>query len=156
MPEVYDTPLFIRFPGGEHAGTSSDMFVQHVDLTAAILEAAKVEPPEPIDGVNFVADALAGRPGTRDHVTIGWGTFPTVITDKWWFNCTVLGTQCKLYDLESNDPFARDVAEDHADVVDEMFRIAQENARGPFPEWLVEVAETNADAPGCTALAARK
>lgn len=44
-PEVFDIPLMIRFPRAEHAGTSSDMFVQHHDITAAILEAANVKPP---------------------------------------------------------------------------------------------------------------
>ena len=156
MPEVYDVPLFIRFPGADHAGTTSDMFVQHTDVTAAILEIAETEPPAPIDGVPFVEDALLGKPGTRDHVTIGWGTHPTVITPNWWFNATVLGTQCKLYDLEAEDPFARDVAEEHPDVLEELFAIAKQDAKGGFPDWLIKLAEENADAPGCTVLAARK
>ncbi len=85
-PEVVDVPLMIRFPGAEHAGRTSDMIVQHHDLTAAILEAAGVAPDTELDGFAFIEDALAGRPGLRDHVTVGWGSTPTVITRKWWFN----------------------------------------------------------------------
>lgn len=156
MPEVFDIPLFIRFPGAEHAGTVSDMFVQHIDITATILDMAGVEPPEPIDGVPFIEDALAGRPGQRDHVTVAWGTYPTVITRKWWFNCTVLGTQCRLYDLEAADPFARDIASERPDVLEDMFAYATNDAVGGFPDWLIEMAKRGTDAPGCTVLAARK
>jgi len=155
MPEVYDTPLFIRFPSGEHAATTSDMFVTHVDIAAAILEMAKVAPPIPIDGVPFVADALSGSNGSRDHVTIGWGACPTVITDRWWFNCSVLGTHCLLYDLEEPDPFAHSVAERHPEVLEELFVLAKRDAGGTFPDWLVDLARRDADAPGCTILAAR-
>ncbi len=159
MPEVYDVPLLIRFPGADHAGTVSDMFVQHIDISASILQLAEVEPPDPIDGIPFIEDALMGRAGKRDHVTVAWGTYPTVINQKWWFNSTILGTQCRLYDLETKDPFSRDVAADHPEVLQEMFDLAVQDAReakGEFPEWLVELARQDADAPGCTVLAARK
>ena len=41
MPEVYDVPLMIRFPGAEHAGQHSDLFVQHHDITALILDVGR-------------------------------------------------------------------------------------------------------------------
>jgi len=154
-PEVYDVPLMVRFPGAEHAGLTSDMFVQHHDITAAILETAGVEPPDPIDGISFLDDALGGRPGQRDHVTVGWGSTPTVITRKWWFNCKADGTGVLLHDLEAEDPFAVNVADEHPDVVRELFALALEDAGGDFPDWIVELAKNQADAPGCSSLAAR-
>ncbi len=154
-PEVNDIPLMIRFPAAEHAGKRSNMFVQHHDITAAILSAAGVEPPEPIDGVDFVDDALAGKPGTRDHVTIAWGSAITVVNDKWWLNCKVDGTGVLLYDLEAAEPFAANVAEGHPDVVNELFALAVEDAGGEFPEWLLDLARRQADAPGCSDLVAR-
>ena len=154
-PEVYDLPLLIRFPGAEHAGRVSDAIVQHHDLSALILEAAGVEPPEPIDGVNFVRDALAGRPGSRDHATVGWGSAATVVTQKWWFNCKVDGTGVLLHDLEAKEPFAANVAREHPGVVHELFARALEDAGGSYPEWLLDLARNQADAPGCSDLAAR-
>ena len=59
--ELLRVPLMIRFPKAAHAGKTSDMFVQHHDLAAAILEMAQVEPPEPIDGVSFI-DEEANEP----------------------------------------------------------------------------------------------
>ena len=154
-PEVFDIPLMIRFPKAEHAGTESDMLVQHHDITAAILEATGLEPPANIDGLPFLEDALAGRRGSRDHVTVGWGSAATVITDRWWFNSKVDGRGVLLYDLESRDPFASNVADEHPDVLKEAFGHARADATGDFPDWLMDVAEQEADAPGCSDLVAR-
>ena len=154
-PEVFANPLMIRFPGAEHAGTTSDQFVQHTDLTASILDAAGVPPQMPLHGRSFLASAAAGQPGARDHVTIGWGSTPTVINDRWWFNGKVDGTGVFLYDLSADKPFEKNVADDHRDVVDEMFRQAKADAGGSFPEWILKLAIDEADAPGCSAMAAR-
>ena len=154
-PEVYDVPLMIRFPRAEHAGKTSDMFVQHHDITSAILEAAGVEPPEPIDGISFLGDAAASRPGRRDHVTVGWGSTPTVITRKWWFNCKADGTGILLHDMEAGEPFARNVADEYPDTVETLFARTKEDAGGGFPDWIVELARKQADAPGCSSLASR-
>jgi hypothetical protein len=79
----------------------------------------------------------------------------TLITDRWWFNCKVDGTGALLYDSENTQPFIRNVADDNIDVVNHLFAQAKEDAKGSFPEWLVELARTQADAPGCSDLAAR-
>jgi len=154
-PEVYDVPLMVRFPEAEHAGTTSNMLVQHHDITAAILAAANVEPLEAIDGRAFLAQAVEGQAGPRDHATVGWGSMVTVITDRWWFNCKMDGTGVLLRDLEAADPFAGNVAAENREVVDRLFAQAKEDAGGGFPEWLVELARNAKDAPGCSDLAAR-
>ena len=155
-PESYETALMLRFPKGEYAGTSCDAFVQHTDITASILDAAGVEAPAEIEGSSFLENAVAGGPGPRDHVTVGWGSTPTVINDRWWFNCKVDGTGVLLHDLSAKDPFARNVAQDHSDVVRELVRIAEEAATGGFPQWLLQLALKQADAPGCSDIAARE
>jgi len=154
-PSVYDVPLMIRLPGARHAGVSSDMFVQHTDISAAILAAAGVEPPQPIDGVAFLDRAIAGKKGIRDHVTVGWSASPTVITERWWLNCKIDGSGVLLHDLQSDQPFARNVAADHPDVVRTLFAHAVADARGGFPDWLMAIARSQADAPGCSNLVAR-
>ncbi len=154
-PEVYDIALMIRFPKARYAGTTSNMFVQHHDITAAILETANVKAPTEIDGLSFLENALAGKSGPRDRVTVGWGSAVTLITDRWWFNCKVDGTGAFLYDLKNAQPFIGNVADDNTDVVNRLFAQAKEDAGGSFPEWLVELARTQTDAPGCSDLAAR-
>ncbi len=158
-PEVFDIPLLIRFPGAEHAGAESDAFVQHHDITATILDALDVAPAESIDGISFLTSALGdGGVGRRDHVTVAWGPAFTVVTADWWLNAKVDGTGVLLHRIGgagAGDPFAANLADEHPQVVQELFGLAQEDAKGDFPGWLVEMAEREEDAPGCSALAVR-
>jgi len=153
-PSVYDVPLFVRLPDGRGAAQRCDAIVQHHDLAAEILRFAGIEPPEPLDGVPFVEEALAGA-AVRDHATVGWGGAVTVIDGKWFFNCKVDGTGPFLHDLGARDPFAENVADREPDVVRRMFEVAVEDAGGEFPEYLLNIARRQKDAPGCSALAAR-
>jgi len=154
-PEVYDIPLMIRFPGAEHAGTSSDQFVQHHDIAAVILQIAGVEAPAEIEGTSFLETAVSGRPGKRDHVTVGWGSAVTVIDQRWWLNCKVDGTGVLLHDLKEAEPFAKNVAGENVETVNRLFALAKADAAGGFPEWILELARSRQDAPGCSDLAAR-
>ena len=154
-PDVYDVPLMVRFPRAEHGGKRSNMFVQHTDIAAAMLEVGGVAAPPDLEGKPFLEDALAGRSGPRDHVTVGWGSTPTVITPKWWFNCKADGAGVLLYDLEAAAPFAANVARQHCDVADKLFCLAKQDAGGAFPDWIIKLAQEQADAPGCSDLAAR-
>jgi len=154
-PEVYDIPLMIRFPGAEHAGTSSDEFVQHHDIAAVILEAAGVEPPAEMEGIPFLERAVSGRTGKRDHVTVGWGSAVTVIDERWWLNCKVDGTGVLLHDLKEAEPFAKNVARENVETVNRLFALAKADAVGGFPDWILELARSQKDAPGCSDLAAR-
>jgi arylsulfatase A-like enzyme len=152
-PAVYEVPLMVRLPGAEHAGRQSDQVVQHHDISAEILAAAGVARPEAFDGVRFLESAVSGRPGFRDHATVAWGSAVTVVSGDWWLNCKVDGAGALLHDLRQPDPLAKNLAPRHPDVVRELFAAACDDARGGFPDWLVERAGTQADAPGCSDLA---
>jgi hypothetical protein len=155
-PEVYDVPLMVRFPGAEHAGKRSDIIVQHHDVSAEVLKAAGLDVPAELDGRPFIADALEGEGGGRDHATVAWGSAVTVIDRRWWLNCKVDGTGVLLRDLSAEDPFAANVARDNRAVVDDLFAKAMADAQGGVPAWLVELARKQLDAPGCSDLAARR
>ena len=156
MPEVFDVPLMVRFPGAKHAGKKSAMFVQHVDISATILNAAGVKSSSPLDGQPFIRDALAHRKGSRDHVTIGWGSTVTVIDDRWWLNCKVDGTGVLLYDLAAANPFAKNVVRKNLGVAKILFGKAVADAGGSFPDWLMKLTSDKDNIPGCSDLAARK
>jgi arylsulfatase A-like enzyme len=154
-PSVYDIPLMIRFPGAEHGGTKSDLFVQHHDIAAVILEVAGVELPPELDGSSFIGNVLSGEVGSRDHVTVGWDSTVTVINDRWWLNCKDDGSGILLHDLKLTDPFAVNVGDDYPEVVNELFALAKADAKDGFPEWILNRARNWQDAPGCSELAVR-
>ena len=153
-PEVYEVPLIIRFPGAEHAGSSSDQFVQHHDISAVILEAAGVEPPPEIEGISFLESAVSSKTGKRDHVTVGCSSVVAVISDRWWLDCKLDGTGVLLHDLKQADPFAVNAARDNPETVNGLFALAKADAVGGFPEWLLERARRQEDAPGSSEVAA--
>ncbi len=155
-PSVFDVPLLIRHPEGIAAGRRSDVRVNHTDLAAQILEFAGVAPPEGIDGQCFFDAAAGGRAGGRDHLTVAWGPNVTVIDDRWWLNCKADGTGVLLRDLHADAPFAANVADDNRDVVRRLFDAAMDDAGGDLPEFLLDMARRQEDAPGCSALAARE
>ena len=154
-PSVFDVPLMVRYPDGKGAGTRSDAIVQHTDISAEILDFADVEPPEPIDGQLCISAALDGQGPVRDHVTIGWGSAVTVVTDRWWLNCKIDGKGPFLCDLQAPQPFEKNVAAENREVVRELFERAVADAGGEFPDYLMQMATSQKDAPGCSDLAAR-
>jgi arylsulfatase A-like enzyme len=154
-PEVYDIPLMLRFPNGEHGGRRCDLLVQHHDITATILHAAGLAMPPELDGFPFVDAALGRENWPREHVTGAWGSAVTVVDERWWLNAKVDGTGVLLHDLAAQQPFRENVARDQPRIVERLFGRAVEDAGGSFPEWILEMARNQADAPGCSDLAAR-
>ncbi len=152
-PEVYDVPVFIRHPEGVGAGRRSDLLIQHTDLTAQILAFAGQSVPNDLDGKCFFDSAVGGDEGVRDHVTVGWGPNITVIDERWWLNCKVDGSGALLYDLTAVAPFETNVADENPDVAKKMFKDAMDDASGDLPEYLMEMARNQEDAPGCSELA---
>jgi len=157
-PDVFDIPLIIRFPGAEHAGMRCDAIIQHHDFFSSILSFAGVDVPENVpDSMPLLKDTtVCGTDCGRSHATIGWGSAVTVVDRKWWMNCKVDGTGVLLHDLSSDNPFATNVADAHPEEVKRLFNLAQEDAVGGYPEWLMEVAREEKDAPGCSSLVARE
>jgi arylsulfatase A-like enzyme len=155
-PSVYDVPLLVRHPEGLGAGRRSGGIVQHHDISAEVLNLAGVGPAAPMDGVPFLDAALEGR-AARDHATVGWGGAATVITAEWFLNCKVDGAGAFLYDLAAPEPYARNVADKHPDVVRRLYAmaVADADAGGGFPDYIMALARSQQDAPGCSALAAR-
>ena len=153
-PSVYDIVLTIRHPQSKGAGTRSDILLQHTDVSAQILQFAGLQPEQPLHGQPFWEEALRGQ-SLREHVTVGWGGAMTVIDDHWWMNCKVDGSGSFLYDLSTDDPFASNQADDYPDVVKQIYALGVADAGGEFPDYILQLAASEADAPGCSALAAR-
>ena len=156
MPEVVDVPLLIRHPDGVGAGQRSDVFVQHTDVAAQVLEFAGLPPQPDMDGRSFWQTAVAGGDPNRDHVTVGWGSAMTVIDRQWWLNCKVNGTGVFLRRLDGSTPFEQNLADQHPEVIKALYEQGVADAGGSFPDFLLELAEGDADAPGCSDLAARQ
>lgn len=154
--EVYDVPLIVRHPDGIAAGERRDQFVQHIDLTATVLEMAGVTLPAELDGRPFWKMAVVENQPVRDHVTVGWGTAMTVVDDHWWFNGKVDGAGAFLHDISTQTALGANVADANPDEVRRLYKLGVEDAKGGFPDFLMSGCANQADAPGCSDLAARE
>jgi len=153
--EVLDIPLLIRHPDKIGAGQKSDLLIQHNDISALILDFAKVSPSRKIDGKNFWENAINGGEPIRDHITLAWGPSITVINNEWWLNCKINGKGVLLYNLKKDPLLKKNIAEEHKNVVDYLFTKALDDAGGKFPDYLLKLAGEEIDLPGCSPLAAR-
>jgi len=131
--EVFDIPLLIRHPNNIGAGPL----------------------PKKIHGKKFWENSVKNGKPIRDHVTVGWGTNMTVINDDWWLNCKINGKGVFLYNLKKDPLLKKNVAEEHQNVVDYLFKKGVDDAGGSFPDYLLQLAKDNADFPGCSPLAVR-
>ena len=126
-PEVFDLPLLVRLPGRG---------ARRREQTSASCSTSTSPPPCSTRPGSTPTSSTAGRSfarvgaGVRDHVTVGWGSAPTVIDERWWLNCKADGSGVFLHDLAADDPFAENVADANPDVVDALFATAVEDAHG--------------------------
>ena len=153
--EVFDIPLLIRHPNNIGAGQKSDLLIQHTDISALILDFAKVTPSKIIHGKKFWENSVKNGKPIRDHVTVGWGTAMTVINDEWWLNCKISGRGAFLYNLKKDPLLKKNVAEEHQNVVDYLFAKGVDDAGESFPDYLLQLERKGTDSPGCSPLAAR-
>lgn len=183
-PEVFNIPIFLRHPDDNIGrGIVSDILVQHTDITPTILDILGIDALEgdyyrwdewshlnedqekkseqirgskiEMHGKSFFKTLIGNKNRFRDHVTVAWDTAVTIINDKWWFNCKVNGKGAFLYDLESANPFSTNVADSNQEAVTNLFKLVKDDAGGKFPDFLIELANSKKDAPGCSELSAR-
>ncbi len=146
--EVFEVALMIRHPDGAGADQHADLFLQHTDVSAQLLDFAGIAPTQPLDGKPFWEAALRAEnhPG-RDHVTVGWGDAVTVINERWWMNCKVDGSGPLLHDLSSEFPFSTNNADEHPKIVEALFSQGVADGGGKFPEYLLKQARGEVDVP---------
>ncbi len=125
------------------------------DLAAQVLAFAGVRPRQPMDGAPFWDQAVGGKPGGRTHVTVGWGSAMTVVDSDWWMNCKANGRGVFLHRVIDGRLAEANEAEAHPDVCRDLFARGVADAGGRFPDYIMRLAENEADAPGCSELAVR-
>jgi len=131
---VADLVCMIHYPGGEGAGTSSDILMYNMDLTTTILDRAGVSPPDVLDGIDVRTLMSNTTSAAREHLIVGWGPLVTVINDSWWFNSNIWGEGKMLYQVATDPYLQNNLANVHPTVCEKMLRIALHHAGGSIPD----------------------
>jgi arylsulfatase A-like enzyme len=135
-PEVTDVPFFVRSPGGERAGETSDYYASTHDVAPTILGFLGIEPPQPMDGQDLSALLDGKRPEERKHFTLGYHDFVWTRDDRYVMFSRYDGTQARLYDLGEDPALKNDVAGERPYVVRRMFdEYVLKEAGGPLPHY---------------------
>ena len=135
-PELTDVPFFVRYPGGERAGETSDYYASTHDVAPTILGSLGIEPPRPMDGQDLSVLLDGEQPEERRHFTLGYHDFVWARDERYVMFSRYDGTQARLYDLGEDPTLKNDVAGQRPYVARRMFDdYVLKEAGGALPHY---------------------
>ena len=133
---IYHVPCMIRHPEGKLAGQTSDYFASTHDVPRTLLSFMGVRAPGrderrgPLGPVRGRASRPRGRWFTAcydDYVLAG--------DRDWFFISDSEGRRKRLYDKRDDPRELRDVAAEHPEIVDRLWRVLEDEAGGTLPQF---------------------
>ena len=115
-PELTDIPFFIRYPGGEGAGETSDYYASTHDVAPTVLGALGIEPQQPMQGQDLGAIANGGSPQPRPHFTLGYNDYVWTRDDRYVMFSSNDGSNARLYDIQEDPKMNNNIADGNPGV----------------------------------------
>ena len=154
-PEVYDVPLLIRHPGGLGAGTTCDAWVQHHDVGRHAPGGGRRRrrpSRSPAARSGGRPSPAARRSATTSVVGLGLGDDGgdrALVVQLQGGRAGRLPLRPRSGPIRSRRTWStREPA-----LVRELFAAGAAEAAGGFPGYLLELAQSAVDAPGCSPIA---
>lgn len=135
-PELTDIPFFIRYPGGEGAGETSDYYASTHDAMPTILGALGIESQQPMQGQDLGVLVNGGSPESRPHFTLGYNDYVWTRDEEYVMFSTITGSNARLYDIREDPGMRNDIADGNPDIVERMFEeYVLADAGGTIPKY---------------------
>ena len=135
-PELTDIPFFVRYPGGEGAGETSDYYASTHDVMPTVLGALGVEPQQPMQGQDLGTLVKGGDPEQRTHFTLGYNDYVWTRDDQYVMFSLDDRNDARLYDVQKDPKMNDNIAADNPGVVKRMFdEYVLADAGGPLPKY---------------------
>jgi arylsulfatase A-like enzyme len=136
-PEITDITFFVRDPGGQGAGKTSDYHASTHDVAPTVLGSLGIEPPSPMDGQDLTVLLDGGEPEQqRAHFSASYHDHVWSRDDRYVMFARNDGAEAKLFDLEEDPQMNRDIAGSTPDVVKRMYNdYVVKDAGGPLPRY---------------------
>jgi len=116
-------PLIVRWPFWIREGSTSDLLLSGADLAPTLLEAARTEVPDGIDGISFLP-TITRQAQTNRHDYLVWSSINqkgdsalALRVDDWKLIRNDSNQPWRLYDLAVDPGEQTDVATAHPDVL---------------------------------------
>jgi arylsulfatase A-like enzyme len=132
---IYHVPCMIRHPDGKLAGQSSDFFASTHDVPRTILSLMGVRAPGIMAGEDLSVIFDRAQPPARPHFTSCYDNYVLCGDRDWFFISDSEGRRKRLYDKRTDPRENRDVAAEHPEIVDRMWRILEDEAGGTLPQF---------------------
>ncbi|CAN5672866.1 sulfatase [soil metagenome] len=120
-PELTGNVMYVRHPGGDGAGETSDYRASLHDIAPTILGFAGTE--QPTEGQDLSVILTGGEPDDpRGHATLGFGGYSWTENDDYALSVRNDGSDPRLYDLSQDPKMENNVAAGNEDTVRRMYQ----------------------------------
>jgi arylsulfatase A-like enzyme len=132
---IYHVPCMIRHPEGKRAGDTSDFFASTHDLPRTALGFMGVRAPGLMSGEDLSVFFDGREPPPRPHFTACYDDFVLAGDFDWFLLSDSEGMRKRLYDRRADPQELTDVAAEHPEIVDRLWRVLEDEAGGTLPQF---------------------
>jgi arylsulfatase A-like enzyme len=132
---VYHVPAMIRHPEGKLAGETSDYFASTHDVAPTLLSFMGVRAPGMMNGEDLSVIFEGGSPPARPHFTSCYDDHVLAGDRDWFLLADSEGRLKRLYDKRSDPRELHDVAAEHPEIVERLWKVLEDEAGGTLPQF---------------------
>jgi arylsulfatase A-like enzyme len=132
---IYHVPCMIRHPEGKLAGETSDYFASTHDISPTLLSFMGVRAPGQMNGEDLSVLFEGGTPPERRWFTACYDDHVLAGDRDWFMLADSEGRLKRLYDKRADPQELRDVAAEHPEIVDALWKVLEDEAGGTLPQF---------------------
>jgi arylsulfatase A-like enzyme len=132
---IYHVPCMIRHPEGKRAGETSDFFASTHDLPRTALSMMGVRAPGLMSGEDLSVLFEGAEPPPRRYFTSCYDDHVLAGDREWFLLSDSEGMRKRLYDRSKDPQELTDVAAEHPEIVDLLWRVLEDEAGGTLPQF---------------------
>jgi arylsulfatase A-like enzyme len=125
----------IRDPQGRRAGETSDYFASTYDIPRTLLSFMGVRAPGMMNGEDLSVLFDGKEPPPRPYFTSMYERYVLAGDRDWFLLADSKGAVKRLFDKRADPGELKDVASDHPQIVDRLWRVLQDEAGGTLPQF---------------------
>jgi arylsulfatase A-like enzyme len=132
---IYHVPAMIRHPEGKRAGEWSDYFASTHDVPRTLLSFMGVRAPGTMNGEDLSVLFEGGTPPERRWFTSAYEDYLLAGDRDWFLLSDTDGLRKRLYDKRHDPKELHDVAREHPEIVDRLWKVLEDEAGGTLPRF---------------------
>jgi arylsulfatase A-like enzyme len=135
MREIYEVPYLIRHPEGKLAGQTSDYHASTHDIARTLLSFMGVDPVGIMNGEDLSVIFDGKQPPARPIWTSMYERYVLAGDHEWFLISDSRGATKRLFNTKQDPKQLRDVADEHPEIVDKLWRTLNDEAGGTLPQF---------------------